>query len=98
MEAFGQQFDGGFGGSVHRLAGYGEKASHARHVGDVGLRPLQESGQKGLGHVQGAVQVDPHDPIDVVEVEVVEANERLDDAGVVDQAVGRTEGVRHPLG
>ena len=46
----------------------------------------------------GAVEVDPDHSIDVGELQLVEGDEGLDDARVVDQTVDRTEGGGHPVG
>ena len=61
----------------------------------MSLRPLQQSRQERLDHVDGAHQVHVEHPLDRGVVEVGHGHERLDDAGVVEQAVHTPVGLFH---
>jgi hypothetical protein len=98
VEPFGHQLDRSLARPVSGLAGHRKESFHARHVGHVGDRSLEEMGQESFDHVDRPVEVDvDHTLYDVV-IEIVQPHERLDDASDVDQPIYRPMGRYHPCG
>ena len=90
VETLGHQLDGGFAGTVNGLPGDGQETTHAGDVGDVGGGAQQQVGQEGFDHVERAVEIDAHDPLDGLVIQDIQLDKGLDDAGVVDDAVHLT--------
>lgn len=88
-QAFGEEFDGGLGRAVNGLAGHGQEAAHAGDVGDMGFGPGEEMGEERFGHIQRAIEIHVHYPFNCIVAKLLELDERLNDTGVVDQAIHR---------
>ncbi len=97
-ERLGEELHRRLRGAVGGLARNGEEAAHARHVEQARLGALEQLGQERLRHVDDAPEVDVHDALDDVEVEVLDLHERLDDAGHVEEAVDLAVGLDHGRG
>lgn len=87
VETLGQQLHGRLRGAVHGLARHREEAAHAGDVDDVRLRACEQVGKERLDHVNLSVQVDIHDPLDGIELQVLDSHKGLNDAGAVDEAI-----------
>jgi len=64
----------------------------------MGYGSFQQVGQESLHHVDGPIQIDIDDPLDSGIVEVFEPDERLNDAGVVNEPVHGAMAGHDPLG
>ncbi len=69
------------------LTGEGHERAHARHVDEARRRARRQEGQERLDRVDGAPEVDVHDPLDVFDRQLRDRDELLDDARHVHEPI-----------
>lgn len=81
---FGEATNGEFTRAVRGLTGRRDEAKDARHVHDVSAGLLLEEREKILDAIDGAPEIDVHEPAKVVEGNLMEGAEKSD-TSVVDE-------------
>ena len=81
-QRLGEAAHGELGGVIGALAGHGDQPEHARDVDDVAVAGRDHMRQKGFRPVHDAPEVDVDDPLDVLELGLLDVAV-VGDAGVV---------------